>query len=110
MKYKKEVIHNTQTHTHTHTHTHTRMLFSCKKDELLPFVIQRKTNTICFHLHVESKKKTKMNKQKSRNIPIKVEQNDGRQKGKVEETGRIYDERRKKKLWNEYVIGIKGTA
>ena len=58
-------------HTHTHTHTHTEEYYSAiKKDEIMPFIAtwmdleiiilngvsQRKTNAICNHLYVESKK------------------------------------------------------
>ena len=64
---KEDVVH---THTHTHTHTHRGILLSHKKDEIMPFIAtwkdleiiilngvsQRKTNAICNHLYVESKK------------------------------------------------------
>ena len=55
-------------HTHTHTHIYNGVLFD-HKNEILPFfnnimglegfmlseISQRKINTICFHLYVESK-------------------------------------------------------
>ena len=60
------------TRAHTHTHTHTMEYYSViKKNEILPFATTwmvlegvimlgeirwRKTNTLCYHLHVESKK------------------------------------------------------
>ena len=54
------------------THTHTGILLSRKKNEILPFpttwadlvgitlseVSQRKTNTVCYHLYMESKNTT----------------------------------------------------
>ena len=57
-------------HTHTHTHTHHMILFSHKKNEILPFattwmdpediklseISQTETNTILFHSYMESKK------------------------------------------------------
>ena len=57
------------THTHTHTHTHKMEYYSAIK-KILPFattwmvlegtmlsgISQRKTNTVCYHLHVEPKK------------------------------------------------------
>ena len=57
--------------THTHTHTHTQEYYSAiRKNEIMPFIAtwmdleiiilsgvsQRKTNVICNHLYVESKK------------------------------------------------------
>ena len=64
---------NAKTHTHTHTHTHTRILFSHKKDKIMPFVTmqmdfegivlskisQRKTNTVWFHSNMDYKKTNK---------------------------------------------------
>ena len=59
------------THTHTHTHTHTMEYYSAiKKSEILPFattwmdlecivlseISQTKTDTVCYHLYVETKK------------------------------------------------------
>ena len=62
---------NRKSYTHTHTHTHTEEYYSAiKKDEILPLtttwmelesttqseIRQTKTNALCYHLYVESKK------------------------------------------------------
>ena len=61
---------NEQKKLHTHTHTHTGILLSHKKDGILPLattwmelestmqseIRQTKTNALCHHLYVESKK------------------------------------------------------
>ena len=73
----KEVVVYTHTHTHTHTHMHTHngVLFSSKRNEIMPFVTtwmdieiiilskisQRKTNIIWYHLYVESVNMVQMN-------------------------------------------------
>ena len=55
---------------HTHTHTQWNISQPLKKNDILPFAVswmdlegimlseisQKKTNTVCYHLYVESKK------------------------------------------------------